>query len=219
MQNKIIKILVVFIEVMLLLLKPININNECFKSKETIQEKVIIEPRVTKETHENKIKRLKKEMNKKIKKINSIQDKQKWFVEYKRIIEEYAFLIEPPESIYDCFTSTELDLFFRVVQAEIGDEYSFEQKVNVASVIFNRKNHKKFPNTLMDILTPDQFSTIANGNYNYVSISEKTILACEYAFLFGDTTNGCLFFDSNHALKYNFVFNDGAHNFYKLKGE
>ena len=158
-------------------------------------------------------------MKEKIKKINVIQDKYKWFIEYKKIIEQYSSDIKPPESIYDCFSSLELDLLFRVVQAEIGDEYSFEQKVNVVSVILNRKNHEKFPNSLNSILTSDQFSTISNGSYNNVSISEKTILACEYAFMFGDTTNGCLFFDSNHALKYSFVFNDGAHNFYKLKGE
>lgn len=227
MQNKIIKIIVIFIEIMLILQKPININNKYIKNDriKIKQEKVIIEPRVikdkehSKETKKSKIKRLKKEMNKKIKKINVIQDKEKWFIEYKKIIEQYSSDIKLPESIYDYFSSLELDLLFRVVQAEIGDEYSFEQKINVVNVIFNRKNHKEFPNNLMNILTADQFSTISNNSYKNVSVSEKTILACEYAFIFGDTTNGCLFFDSNHALKYYFVFNDGAHNFYKLEGE
>ena len=105
------------------------------------------------------------------------------------------------------------------MQAEIGDEYLFEPKVNVASVIFNRLDHKKFPNTLSKILTPDQFSTISNGSYKEVEVSEDTILACEYAFQIEDTTNGCLFFDSNNALNYQFVFHDNAHNFYKYKGD
>lgn len=122
-----------------------------------------------------------------------------------------------PETIYDYFSEEELELLFRVVQAEIGDEYSFEQKCNVASVIFNRLEHDRFPDTLLKILIPSQFSTISNGSYKNVNISENTILACEYAFMIEDTADGCLFFDSNNALNYQFVFNDGAHNFYRYK--
>ena len=50
MQNKIIRIIVIFIEIILILLKPINIDNECVKSNgiKNNQEKVIIEPRVIK---------------------------------------------------------------------------------------------------------------------------------------------------------------------------
>ena len=95
------------------------------------------------------------EMNQKMVEIESITDKKEWFVAYKNIIDEHSYIIDPPETIYDCFTDEELDLLFYVVQAEIGDEYSFEQKVNVCSVIFNRLEHKRFPNTLLEILTPD----------------------------------------------------------------
>ena len=72
---------------------------------------------------------------------------------------------------------------------------------------------------MSEILIPSQFSTISNGSIHKVAVDETTILACEYVFMFGDTTGGALFFDSNGALNYKFVFNDGAHNFYKLKGE
>ena len=157
------------------------------------------------------------EMNQKMTEIESIEDKKEWFIAYKSIIEEYSYIIDPPEAIYDYFTEEELDLLFRVVQAEIGDEYSFEQKTHVVSVIFNRYYHERFPNTLLEILIPSQFSTISNGSYKKVDISEDTILACEYVFMIEDTTDGCLFFDSNNALNYQFVFNDGAHNFYKYK--
>lgn len=157
------------------------------------------------------------EMNQKMAEIESIEDKKEWFIAYKNIIEDYAYIIDPPETIYDYFTEEELDLFFHVVQAEIGDEYSFEQKTHVVSVIFNRYYHERFPNTLLEILIPSQFSTISNGSYKKVDISEDTILACEYVFMIEDTTDGCLFFDSNNALNYQFVFNDGAHNFYKYK--
>lgn len=161
-----------------------------------------------------------KEMNQKMAEIESIEDKKEWFIAYKSIIEEYSYIIDPPETIYEYFTEEELDLLFHVVQAEIGDEcYSFEQKANVASVVFNRLYHEKFPDALSEILVYDQFSPISNGRYKEVEVSEDTILACEYAFEIEDTTDGCLFFDSNNALNYQFVFDDGAHNFYKYREE
>lgn len=161
-----------------------------------------------------------REIERKMESLNNIGDKKEWFLEYKSIIEEYGNLFGPPEKIYDYFSDKELDLLFRVVQAEIGDEqYSFEQKVNVASVIFNRLDHEKFPNSLIDILVADQFETILNGRYLEVNIMEDTILACEYAFGIEDTAKGCLFFDSNNTLNYKYIFFDGAHNFYGLKEE
>lgn len=155
------------------------------------------------------------EMNQKIMEIESIEDKKEWFISYKNIIGEYSYIIDPPETIYDFFTEEELGLLFHVVQAEVGDEYSFEQKVNVCSVIFNRLEHGRFPDTLSEILVYDQFSPIADGRYREVDVTDNTILACEYAFMMGDSTDGCLFFDSNNTLNYKFVFNDSAHNFYK----
>lgn len=159
------------------------------------------------------------EMNQKMIEIESITDKKEWFLAYKKIVNEYAHIVDQPETIYDYFSEDELDLLFHVIQAEIGDEYSFEQKCNVASVIFNRLNHERFPNVLSEILTPDQFQPIEDGRYKEVNVSEDTILACEYVFIIGDTTDRCLFFDSNNILDYQFVFNDGAHNFYKYLEE
>lgn len=159
------------------------------------------------------------EMNQKMVKIESIADKKEWFIAYKNIINEYSYIIDPPETIYDYFTEEELDLLFHVVQAEVGDEYSFESKINVVNVIFNRFYHERFPDTLSDILVYDQFSPIADGRYRKVEVTEDVILACEYAFMMEDTTDGCLFFDSNNTLNYQFVFNDGAHNFYKYQEE
>lgn len=140
--------------------------------------------------------------------------KEGWFKEYKILVDEYSYILNKPETIYDKFTQPELDLLFRVVQAEIGSEYSFEQKCNVVSVIYNRLADERFGNTISEILVSHQFSTISNGAIYKVTVDEKTKLACEYVYLFGDTTNGALFFDSNGRLNYQFVFNDGAHNFY-----
>ena len=155
------------------------------------------------------------EMQEDFKVLENISDRREWFITYKSIISKYSEYIDQPENIYDYFTQAEINMFFKVVQAEIGDEYTFEQKCNVASVILNRLYSDEFENEMFKILTPSQFETIANGRYKKVQVSEDTILACEYVFMFGDTTNGALFFDSNNALKYNKISSDGAHNFYK----
>lgn len=153
---------------------------------------------------------------KEFKELDFIENRKEWFIAYKNIIDKYSYIIEPQQTIYEYFTEEELDLLFRTVQAEVGEECSFEQKCNVVSVIFNRLWHDRFPNELLEILIPSQFSTIKSEKYMRVNVSENTILACEYVFLMGDTTNGSLFFDSNNMLKYKFLFNDGAHNFYTL---
>ena len=116
-------------------------------------------------------------------------------------------------TIYDNFSEEELNLLFHVVQAEVGNGYSFEQKVNVACVIFNRLRHDRFPDTLTEILTPSQFSPLRYDSCMQAEISDITVAACEYAFQNEDTTGGALFFN-NGTLSYKFLFNDGAHNFF-----
>lgn len=183
------------------------------ENKSVVGVRQVIEVEVLESEYDVAIENMGKEMDE----IDSIDNKKEWFIAYKDIIGKYSYIIDSPETLFDCFTEEELDLLFRVVQAEIGDEYSFEQKVNVANVIFNRLEHDRFPDTLFEILTLDQFSVISNGRCINIEVSEETILACEYAFMMEDTTGGSLFFDSNNKLKYKFVKNDGAHNFYTLK--
>lgn len=152
-------------------------------------------------------------------KINSYpkDNKKDWYMNYRKVINEYAAYLDPPETLYDYYNDAETVMLFKVVQAEIGDEYTFEQKCNVASVILNRLESDEFEDEMFKVLTSDQFATISNGRYKNVKVSDDTMLACEYVFLFGDTTNGCLFFDSNGSLNYEYEMNDGAHNFYKIK--
>lgn len=155
------------------------------------------------------------EMKSKIVELNEISDSEQWFIGYKEILSEYSDVWDSPKTIYDEYTPEELTRLFRVVQAEVGDEYGFKQKCDVASVIFNRVKDGRFGDTLTQVLNPDQFSCIKDGRYKEVEISDETILACEYAYMIEDTTNGCLFFDRYNKLKYKLVFNDGAHYFYK----
>ncbi len=183
-------------------------------SQRLIEVKVLIE-----EPEIDPIEEAVESMNREIDSISNIKnsDKELWFIEYKNIINKYSYILDPPESIYDYFTKDELNIFFSVVQAEVGDEYTFEQKCNVANVILNRIYHYQFEDNMFDVLTPSQFETVNNGRYKTVDVSYETVLACEYAFMFEDTTDGALFFDSNNVLKYEFIMNDGAHNFYKLR--
>ena len=148
---------------------------------------------------------------------NDMDQKQDWFIAYKEIIAAYPKEFQPT-TIYDDFSIKELELLFRIVQAEAGDEWDFDEKANVASVIFNRLNSGKY-NSLTHVLTaPKQFSPYASGKYLKVTIDEKTVLACEYVFMFGDTTNGCYGFKMTKEKKWNgweWQFNDDTHHFYK----
>ena len=162
------------------------------------------------------------EMNHKMAEIEVITDKREWFLAYKKIIEKYSYIIDSPETIYDYFSKEELDLLFHVVQAEVGDEYSFESKINVANVIFNRFYHERFPDTLSEVLVSNQFSTIANGRYKKVEVSEDTILACEYSYMFSNYNIGnAVYFQSigyqNYFCNAEYVYYDGCHYFYEIK--
>lgn len=201
---------------------------ESVSEMETIEnletaEVAIVEPSMTPEEFEQlfydaTVRRLNADM----KAIDYLKESnmQQWFTSYKQVIKNYADILDPPETIYDAFSDEELDLLFRVVHAEIGDEWTFEQKVNVASVIFNRVDSEYFGDSLITVLIPGQFSTISNGAYKKKP-SEKTIAACEYAYEIENTAEDCLYFDSNGALaqygKLMFEFSDGAHNFYSQR--
>lgn len=153
------------------------------------------------------------EMQEKMKKIESIEDKKEWFIEYKKIIYEYIELIDPPETIYDYYSEEEINLICRVVETETY-QCDFESKVNVANVILNRIDDEKFGGTVKEVVTStNQFV------YERKIISEDTILAVEYAFLNEDTTQGALYFNSNNKTETfcgrEWIFQDEAgHNFY-----
>lgn len=183
----------------------------------------IVEPSMTPEEFEKLFIELTvSRMESDLEAIEPLKDSNKhaWFTSYKQVINNYADILDPPETIYDAFSKEELDLLFRVVHAEIGDEWSFEQKVNVANVIFNRVESDYFGDSLITVLIPGQFSTISNGAYHNTP-SEKTIAACEYAYEIGIGIDNELYFDSNGALakysKLEWVRNDGAHNYYIQK--
>lgn len=149
--------------------------------------------------------------------LETVTDKYAWYMEFEELMSNSN---DPMESIYDYYSDEELILLFRVVEAEVRDLGGFDEKCNVASVIFNRLS-EWYPNgNLFDVLTKKQFSTISNGSYKKVVVPDETIAACEFVFRFGDTTNGALFFESGsnnvHDAYATYMFRDAAgHKFYK----
>lgn len=141
---------------------------------------------------------------------------EQYYISFKEINGRYD---KKYNNIYDKFTKQELDLIFNVVEVE-AEEGGFIEKCNVASVIFNRLDSELFPNSISEVLVKSQFSSIGVSKFNNIEISESTILACEYAYVFGDITGGCLFFDScdymAHSSYADYVFTDNiGHKFYK----
>lgn len=143
-----------------------------------------------------------------------IYDLKEYYLLYKEIENEYSDDFGRPLSVYDVYTEEDILYMQKCVETETYD-CPFENKVNVANVIINRVNSDKFFNTPKGVVTsPSQFS------YFRSNISEDTVLAVEYAFMFEDTTDGALFFHSgNYSDTFGgakFIFEDSVgHKFYK----
>lgn len=139
---------------------------------------------------------------------------QKWFKKYKKITKEYSDYIDPPESIYDCYSSTEISYMQRCIETETY-QADFESKTHVASVILNRINSKEWSNDPIEIVTSkNQFA------YGRTNITKSTKLALEYSFMIEDTAQGCIGFRSDCSPMewngWNYIFTDKCgHNFYK----
>ena len=157
-------------------------------------------------------------VQKKMEKILQIIDKKEKLLAFKKIKREHSGIFEKDETIEDYFTESELNLLYMVVEAEIT-EGDFDSKVNIANVVLNRYYDGRFGESLIDVLNKEQFESVSNKRYKKVKVTEDTKLACEYAFVFEDTTIGALYFETlntNTHYKYaDYLFSDGYHKFYK----
>lgn len=149
--------------------------------------------------------------------ISTIKNEEQWFIAYKKIIEEYRDVIDPPLTIYDYLTDEEIYLIQRTVETECYDQ-DFMSKCNVASVVMNRiEIGGEFGNTIEEIITKEnQFA------YWRKDITESTVLAVEYAYQIEDTTDGCIAFRSDKKLDewygWGYAFTDQCgHHFYRRK--
>lgn len=134
-------------------------------------------------------------------------------------IQQTELFYKNNKTLYDTYSSSELELLFRIVEAEATD-YNIECKSHVASVIFNRLKIGWWDGDLTkNLMANRQFEVVTNGRYKRITVTEETIRACEIAFE-NDTAQGALFFDSTkggswaHANR-EYLFKDDAHWFYK----
>lgn len=194
-------------------MQPIKIVGEPLK-KETQQEEETKEVKVEEPKKSKKELKI-EEFETRLNNIEDIEDNKEWFLEYKELLFKYSEWVELPETVFDVFTEEEVNLICRMVETECYGQ-DFDPKVNVACVALNRLDSGKFGDTITEIITrpkPKQFA------YGRTKISEDTILAVEYAFMFGDTTQGALFFHSMKKTetfnKRKYIFTDKAgHHFY-----
>ena len=142
------------------------------------------------------------------------ENPKEYYEEYMQVVICYSDEIDPPETIYNYYTDEEVYLIQKCVETEAHDA-DFISKVNVANVILNRIESDRFPNTVQEVITsPKQFA------YGRDEIANDTKEAVEFAFMFEDTTNGALFFQSVAPFeKFNgasYIFTDDiGHHFYK----
>ena len=123
----------------------------------------------------------------------------------------------------------EIMVLERIVEAEAGGEDA-DGKLLVANVVLNRVVDEAFPNTVSEVVFQQskgvtQFSPVANGRYDAVTISEESKEAVERALNGEDLSEGALYFA---ARKYanpknmrwfdehlTLLFQHGGHEFFK----
>ena len=156
-------------------------------------------------------------MNKEIDSISYLREMNKleWYKAYKDIFYKYRNVIEPTISVFDVYTEDEMRLICRAIETECYGQ-SFESKVMVANVIYNRLESKEYGSSVEEVITSkNQFA------YWRESISEDTLYASMFGFEMGDLSDGSLAFHSNEKTdKFagrDYVFTDksSGHHFYR----
>ena len=127
------------------------------------------------------------------------------------------------------YSEAEVSVLERIVEAEAGGEDA-DGKLLVANVVLNRVRDDAFPDTITEVVFQrtggvTQFSPVANGRYEAVTISEESKEAVERALLGEDISDGALYFVARkHADPSNVrwfdenltpLFQHGGHEFFK----
>ena len=120
-------------------------------------------------------------------------------------IETQTYYVEPVETEYIAtplsdsnapITDYERTLLRNVVAREYGSDWvSIPEKAKVVSVVMNRVNNPKYPNTIEGVLTqPDQFSGYYACNYEWSNVTDSVREAVDYYFEHQDEFGNCLGF-------------------------
>lgn len=125
-------------------------------------------------------------------------------------------------------SENELEILFRIVEAEAGCEDE-DGRVLVANVILNRLTDEQFPDSIREIVFQrekgvTQFSPVADGSFDAVTVSDTTRAAVRRALEGEDLSQGALYFASRKYAdsermrwfdeKLHFLFSYGGHEFF-----
>lgn len=142
----------------------------------------------------------------------------------------YSKYIRDTETTVIEFTDKELEILYKIVEAEATGE-SIESKENVASSIINRLYDSNFPSTIKEVVfQKEQYSPIGDRRYYTVTVTEETKEAVHNVIKNG-VTHDCIYFCNydnvtssklrrwfDNALE--FVFKDDSnHSYYVEKKE
>lgn len=127
------------------------------------------------------------------------------------------------------YSEEEIRVLERIIEAEAGGEDA-DGKLLVANVVLNRVRDESFPNTITEVVFQKsngvtQFSPVANGRYEAVTVSQESKDAAQRALRGEDLSDGALYFaarkhanpksmqwfDQNLTL----LFQHGGHEFFK----
>ena len=132
-------------------------------------------------------------------------------------------------SLWDDLPEKEIMVLQRIVEAEAGGEDA-DGKLLVANVVLNRVRDEAFPNTITEVVFQQskgvtQFSPVANGRYDAVTVSEESKEAVERALNGEDLSEGALYFAARKYANPNnmrwfdenltMLFQHGGHEFFK----
>lgn len=140
-------------------------------------------------------------------------DRLTYYTTFKSILSKYN--LRTAMNLERDFEKEEIMWMLRTIETEVYQQ-SFDAKVNVANVILNRIQSDNWSDDAVKVCcSPYQFA-----NYR-TEISEDTILALEYAYIFEDTTDGAIAFRSDMMVDgwngWECVKYDGCHWFYAEK--
>ena len=138
-----------------------------------------------------------------------------------------SYEVMEPEYVIEV-SGQDIEILMRIVEAEAGGE-DRKGKLLVANVVINRVRDKHFPDTVTGVVyqqnsSVSQFSPVANGRINSVTVSEET-KEVVYSALYGeDISKGALYFmarniaDPDKACWFDdnltLLFSYGGHDFY-----
>ena len=105
-----------------------------------------------------------------------------------------ALGINSGSSVSSGGSDNDLYLLSRMISAEAGGE-PYSGQVAVGAVILNRVDHPSFPDTVAGVIyQPGAFSSVNDGNYASVTITDSARRAAQDAINGSDPTGGAIYF-------------------------